>query len=312
MLELRGLVEAAKALVADDARRLARVTVVSEAFSLTESFAQSHVAISRLVANSLAVLSQPEGGDAARLPEQLIDFMSARAAFDELSEHLLKNPMHARLKAFTKFRKLDPVALSVAAMAQAGIPIPAEDLTDHTGIVEVAQWWAADGETFHSKYSNAELRHAESAPQPRNFLGPDLPKVKGWVFDFRPAEFLSVASIDADSGIRVTGADMFSIFRDVPVISDQRYLLDASLAYRISPDNRTYVSLSWTDRDGLPLSQEILFRCPTGESNGMQRIVLPIRAPAQAYTLRVQFLVSRQYEGDYLELQCVDFGLIAK
>ena len=310
--EMRALIEEAKSLVADDTRRLARVAVVSEAFGLTEAFAQSHAARTRLVAQSLAVLSKSAGEDAARLPSLLSEFMNARTAFNELSESVLKDPMHARLKAFTKFNKFDPVALSVAAMASGGIAIPEADVADYMGVVEVAQWWAATGDAFHSKSSNVELRHAQRAPQPRNFLGPDLPKVQDWVFDFRPSEFLCIESVEEDTGIRVTGADMFSIFRDVPVISDQRYLLDASLAYRISLDNRTSVSLSWMDKDGHSLGEEILFRCPTGESDGTQRIVLPIRAPVQAYTLRVRFVVSRQYQGDYLELKRADFGLIAK
>jgi len=310
--ELRGLIDTAKERAAEDVRRSARVELVSEAFSLTEAFAWSHAARSRLVANALEVLSEPAGGDAARLPEQLKDFMTARAAFNQLSDRLLEDPLHARLKAFTKFTKLDPIAFSVAAMAHAGIAIPEADLIDYAGVVEVAELWAASDEAFRSKSSNVSLRHGEHAPQPRNFLGPDLPKVKDWVFDFRPSEHLSVDSIDVDSGIRVTGADMFSTFRDIPVISEQSYLLDAGLAYRISPDNRTYIALSWTDRDGSTLKQEMLFRCPTGESDGVQRIVLPIRAPAHAYTLRVRFVISRQYEGDYMELSHANFGLIAK
>ena len=309
--EMRDLIESSKGLVSGDARRLARVEVVSEAFSLTEAFAKSHAARSRLVANSLDVFSGA-GGHADRLPEQLKSFLTARAAFNELSARFLEDPMHARLKYFTKFKKLDPVAFSIAAMAHSGVAIPASDLADYAGVAEVAQWWATSEEAFRSASSNASLRHAESAPQPRNFLGPDLPKVKEWFFDFRASEHLSIRSVDGDSGIRLTGADMFSMFRDVPVISEQSYLLDTSLAYRISLDNRTFLAFSWKDRDGRTLNKEMQFRCPIGESDGVQRIVLPIRAPAQAYTLRVRFVVSRQYEGDYLELHHADFGLITK
>ena len=131
-------------------------------------------------------------------------------------------------------------------------------------------------------------------------------------FDFRPAEHLSIEALDTGAGVHLTGADVFSIFRDLPVISGQCYLMDASLAYRISPDNRSQVTLSWTDRDGGSLGRDIVFRCPTGSSDGVRRVVLPIRAPAQAYTLRVRFFISRQYEGDFLDLHSVDFGLIAK
>ena len=105
---------------------------------------------------------------------------------------------------------------------------------------------------------------------------------------------------------------MVSIFRDIPVISEQPYLFDAEMAYRISPDNRIQIRLSWSDQAGSDLGTDILFRCPTGNSNGLRRIILPIHAPQQASTLRLRFFVSRQYPGDFLNLQRVDFGLIAK
>jgi hypothetical protein len=69
------------------------------------------------------------------------------------------------------------------------------------------------------------------------------------------------------------------IFRDGPVTEGQGYVLDASLAYHISPDNRTQVRLSWKDADGRSLGAEHPFRCPTGDSAGSRRIVLPLQAP---------------------------------
>ncbi len=310
--ELRRSIDSAQALVSDDARRLARVEVVSEAFSLTEAFALQHATSVRLVANALDVLSAERDGDTERLSEQLSDFLNARTAFDELSQVLVEDPMHARLKAFVNYGKLDPVAFGLAAMAQAGELMPEGELSEYLDVAEIAQLWAADDGAFRSMLKNVDLQHEASEPKPRNFLGPALPKVPGWHFDFRPAEHLAVGAVNAGSGIRVTGADVFSIFRDLPVISGQRYLLAASMAYRISPDNRSQVWLSWSDREGRSLGREILFRCPTGDSAGVRRIVLPTRAPDQAYTLRVRFHISRQYEGDFLELQQVDFGLIAK
>ena len=309
---LRESIETAKALVADDVRRLARVEVVSEAFSLTEAFARQHAARSRLVANALDVLAEERAGEAGALPEQLRGFLNARSAFDVLSQNLVEDPMHARLKAFVKYGKVDPVAFGLAAMAQAEVPMSESELSEYLDVAEIAQLWAADDGAFRSMLKNVDLQHEASAPKSRNFLGPALPKVPGWHFDFRPAEHLAVGAVNAGSGVRVAGADVFSIFRDIPVISGQRYLLDASMAYRISPDNRSQVWLSWSDRDGRSLGREFSFRCPTGDSDGVRRIVLPTRAPDQAYTLRVRVHISRQYEGDFLDLQRVDFGLIAK
>lgn len=309
---LRVLIESAKDLVAGDARRLARVEVVSEAFSLTEAFARKHAARSQLVENALDVLSGERQGDSERLSEQLLEFLNARTAFEVLSQRLLENPMHARLKSFVKYKKVDPVSLGLAAMAQAGRAIPTGELSEYLDVIETAQMWATGDDVFHSMLDNVELQHAASKPKPRNFLGPELPKIPDWYFDFRPAEFLAIGAVTEGTGIRVSGADIISIFRDFPVISGQRYLLDASMAYRISPDNRSQVSLSWTDRHGNTLGREIVFRCPTGDSDGVRRVVLPMRAPTNAYTLRVRFYASRQYEGDFLELQKVDFGMIVK
>ncbi len=310
--ELRELIESGKALLADDPRRLARIEVVSEAFRLTELFAQYHASRARLVANGLDVLSERNEGMPSALPKQLSDFIAVRAAFDTFSEQLLEDPIHARLKSFTKSAKFDPVAFALAAMAQAGVELSASDYLEYAAVAEVAQQWGADVGAFQSILANVDLLHEATALKARNFLGPDLPNVSGWNLDFRPAEHLAVGPVSANQGIRVTGADVFSIFRDVAVVSGQRYLLDANIGYQISPDNRTQVRLSWKDQNGEALQRETLFRCPTGSSDGVRRVVLPIRAPEQATSMRVRFFISRQYEGDFLELHRADFGLIAK
>lgn len=310
--QLRACMRLAKQFVADDPRRLARVEVVSEAFSLTESFAHYHATRSLLVANALDVVSAAHQGDAGSLPAQIEDCLDARMAFDQLGRQLVDDPMHSRLNSFFKYKKMDPVPLALAAMAQAGVSMEGDTYPAYAAIAEGATRWSGNDSTVHSMVSNVDLMHAPSAPTPRNFLGPDLPAVPGWHFDFRPAQHLKIDAVDTHSGIRLTGADVCSIFRDIPVISGQHYLLDAQMAYRVSPDNRVQVRLSWSDQAGGDLGTDILFRCPTGDSDGRRRMVLPVRAPQQAYTLRVRFFVSRQYAGDFLNLQRVDFGLIAK
>ena len=310
--ELRELIEAGKALLVDDPRRLARIEVVSEAFRMTELFAQYHATRARLVANGLDVLSERNEGLPNALPKQLSDFIAARAAFDTFSQQLLEDPIHARLKSFTKSLKLDPVGFALAAMAHAGVEISADEHLEYAVVAEVAQQWGADVGAYISKLSNVDLQHMATTPKARNFLGPDLPKVPKWNLDFRPAQHLAVGPVSANQGISVTGADVFSIFRDIPVVPGRRYLLDASIAYQISPDNRTQVKLSWKDQNGDVLQQEKLFRCPTGSSDGVRRVVLPIYAPEQASTMRLRFSISRQYKGDFLDLHSADVGLIAK
>ena len=311
LAELRACIELAKDHVADDERRLARIEVVSTAFSLTEAYAQYHTTRSALVANALEVFGgQSEA--AASLEGQMAAFVQARAAFDALTLELVEDPLHARLKSFLRYAKSDPVGLGLAAMAQSGRLPQGYTLNGYEDERAIAESWARDDSASRSILSNVELRHSKRAPKPRNFLGPDLPKVRGWHFDFRPMEHLSVAAVPQDSaeaahGVRLSGADVFSVFRDVPVTSGQGYVLDASLAYRISPDNRTQVRLSWSDADGGALVGALLpFRCPTGDSNGVRRIALPLQAPEGATKLRLRFHVSRQYPGDFLDLKHID------
>lgn len=308
--ELRGFIEQAAAVVVADPKRKKRVEVVAEAFAFTEVYARYQQGRRRLVECALNVLSG-DVSEADQLDVRLSDFLKARSASKQLLAELIKNPLHSRLSAFLRVSQSEPEAVGLAAMAYAGRELPPEADATLAGIA--ARWATRDG-AFRSMLSNVALQHSDRGFVERNFLGPALPHVPGWHIDFRAAEQLAVESAvgSGDAGLRVSGADVFSIFRDIPVISGQDYLLDAVLAYRISPDNRTKVKLRWTDRNGRHLRTDVPLRFPTGESEGVRRVALPMRAPANAYTLRVHVVVSRQYQGDFLELRRVDLGLIVR
>ena len=201
-------------------------------------------------------------------------------------------------------------------MAQLGAVADANELLDeYADVWEVAQTWGGEAAAFHSMLSNVELAWGDAAPVARDFLGPVLPSVAGWYFRLRASERLSVrasgGALGAASGLHFSGADMFSLRRNIPVISGNAYLLDLTAAYRISLDDRIDLRFTWLDRDGQKLRSSMPFRFPTGDSEGDQRVVIPVRAPNGAYTLRLKIVVSRQYPGDFFELKRVDFGLVA-
>jgi hypothetical protein len=311
--ELRGLIELAKAAVLEDPRRRARVAVVSEAFAFTEAYAARQTARQRLVECALQVLSNECVSDAKQvdqLESMLSDFGEARVASQALLAELIKDSLHGRLGTFNRVGQSDPTALTYAAMAYAGRRL-AHDNTE-TALAKVAERWADQDGAFRPMLSNVGLAHTQGAPAERNFLGPALPSVPGWHFDFRASEQLAVGAAEGSigKGLRVSGADVFSIFRDIPVIAGEGYLLDAWVAYCVSADNRTKVKLTWTDRDGRDLGSVSPLRFPRGDSEGARHIVIPMRAPKEAFTLRVHFTVSRQAAGDFLELDKVSLGLI--
>lgn len=313
--ELRELVEQATAAVVDDPRRSERVAVVSGAFAFTEAAADCQRARVRVVQCALDALSQERAVDPAvanSLEALWSVFRGTRTVSETLLAELVKNPLHSRLSIFGGMRQSDPASVVLAAMAHVGGAAAHEGGEPEAVLAGVAQRWAQQEGAFRSTLANVNLEHAEAMPDERDFLGPAMPHVAGWHFDFRASEHLTVGAAEGSklSGVRVAGADMFSIFRDIPVIPEKDYLLDASLAYRISPDNRTSIKFTWTDRDGRRLRTDTPIRFPTGDSAGACRIAVPMHAPPRAYTLRVHFLVSRQYAGDFLELQKVDLGLI--
>lgn len=294
LLKMRLLLSEAAAQVADDPRRLARVEVVSEAFAFTEVYAAFHQARRQLVEYVLREDAETE--------HALREYKEAREKYYVTAKAIVAQPMHARLDKFLKVFQSDPEALASVVLAKGG-QLPPEE--DHFGL----GYWVEDASTVRSVLRNPELKH--QGRYTRNFLGPELPVVPGWYFDFRPSEHLRVAAAkDSEAGIYFSGADVFSIFRDVPVVPERTYLLDATLRWKVSPDNRTHIKLLWTDRNGKRLQTDIPLQLPWGASNGAQRIVIPFRSPKKAYDVRIHFVSSRQYEGDFLELQRVDFGAL--
>ena len=146
----------------------------------------------------------------------------------------------------------------------------------------------------------------------RNFLGPLLPQLEDWHLDYRASEHFAVeaseASVGADSGLRVIGADIVSIFNTFPVASNKTYEFRMTGNWKISLDNRTHIHVAWLDCDGHILESEIPLRLPIEHRADSATIRLPFIAPDMAEDVRFRIVVSRQYPGDYLDISELDFG----
>ncbi len=307
LTELRALIERAKEEVAEDARRLARVQIVSDAFTFTELQAAYQTQREELLEASFA--GAVTGGEISA-------FIQARAAFESYGQLLIKEPLHARLKYFTGLLQSDPVPIAIAALAAAGQPIEFSGAANYSSQIDAARKWMEEPQSFKSLLPNADLKYLSPASQSRSFLPPKLPRIANWSMDFRPSEHLHFSpashSGTAPSGLRASGADVFSIFTNVAVEGARDYLLDCHLAYKVSPDNRTQLSVRWMDAEGQRIGYDYPLQLPVGQSAGLQRIQIPFHSPQGAQEARLHFRVSRQYEGDYLELQKIDFGLLER
>jgi hypothetical protein len=256
-----------------------RVQVVSRAFRLTELYAALDRSRQALVRACL------DGESSAMVEDQLRAFLEARRAYRNYFGDYFANASHAPARRHFELQQSDPEALARGYLSNL-----AEKPT-------------------RSLLSDPELKHR--AYRERNFLGPRLPVLKGWNIDYRPSERLSIgasAQSAGAAGLRIQGADMLSLFRRLPVVSNQEYRLSIDAAWQVSLDNRVHLHLTWLDRDGKPLGGGIPMRWPIEKRGEPVLIQLPLESPNNAYDLQVRIVVSRQYPGDFLDIGAIDFA----
>jgi hypothetical protein len=306
LAKMRACIRAAEALVAGDPQRAARVRIVSEAFSYSEAYARYHRCRVALVELSLGVFRESKA-DLQSLLRALADYREAREAFRALSRDLVKDPMHRGFFRFNRLLKSDPEPIAFAALAVLGEePGDAEFLDEDQRASYTDLLAVQDGTLTRMPIGhNSELEH--SGAETKNFLGPEIPVIDGWKFDFRASEGVRIgpAMEEGMRGVRVENADIVTLQQTFPVMSETTYLLEIDAAWKVSPDNRSSVQLNWESISGDRLRTEIPLRIPNGESLGSQRVQIPLRAPANAYDLTVGLIANRQYPGDFIEFRRV-------
>lgn len=258
-----------------------RVEVVSRAFQLTERYAAYNRSREALVEACF------DGADLDEITKLLQTFRERRKAFESYFNTFFESDPYAPARRHFEIGQSNPEPLARALLE---------------GLGERKQ---------RSLLTDPELAH--QGTDERNFLGPRLPRVEGWNLDYRPSQHFSVAASawsEGEAGLRIEGADMVSIFRRLPVVSNEEYRLKLRAAWRISPDNRIHLQLTWLDREGKSLGSQVPLRWPSGERGEPTDIQIPLQAPNNAYDLRVRIVTSRQYAGDYLDISEIDFSVM--
>jgi hypothetical protein len=289
---MRAHIEQAQGAVAADPRRLARVAVVSEAFALTENYARYNQAREALIHATLA--------GAAELPQLYSEFIATREVYQAHQKPLIEQPIHHRLKEFTALIQPDPSGMALLAMARNKQTLPPSPYKDLQAL--------ADGERLlPSDLNNGAL--VNSGSQSLSFLGPEIPKINGWKYSFRPSQWLRVSSAEgSEAGIRFTGGDIFVIYQTCQILPQQTYLLETLMDWQVSPDNRTYIKLSWRDRNKTKLRTDIPLQLPWGHSAGTQKLQIPLQSPAEAHDVQIQIISSRQAVDDFLQIKEIHLG----
>ncbi len=277
---MRDYIEVAKLLVMGDARRRARVEVVSRAFHLCELYSRYDETRRELVELCINRV-QPQ-----LIASQLEIFRRSRGDFEAYMDQYLEDD-YAPLGRNIKGVQSDPEAFALRVI-------------EHT----------TEG-IFHSLSKNPDLIH--KVWYKRNFLGPSLPWIGEWYMKYRPSENFKVAASkwgSGSSGLRMSDADIVSITQNFPVQSKQDYELHVNAAWNISLDNRVYIHATWLDSEGVKLQSKVPLRLPIGQVLEPVDITIPLSAPERSSEISLHIVTSRQYQGDFLDITRLDFGSV--
>ena len=286
LAEMRGFIDLAEAKFGappnlDVSRFQKRVQVVSEAFRLTELYSDFDQSRRALVQACL------DSESSSNIETRLAQFKIADSYFRAYFKDYIENSDYSPERKRISLRQSNPERLAEGLIK----PEPRD---------------------FISQLRDPKLEHV--GKRMRNFLGPVLPQVEDWHLDYRASEHFAVepseASVCDDSGLRVSGADIISIFNTFSVVSNQTYELRMTGTWKISLDNRVHIQVAWLDRDGNILESEIPLRLPIERRAEPVGIRLPFTSPNEASDVRFRIVVSRQYPDDFLDISELDFGLV--
>lgn len=302
--QMRLKIEEAKTLVDPGTRFSKRIEVVSEAFELTELYEAYHSARVDLVHYSLGNITS--GGI-----EFLKVFKDRRNQFEERVAQLKENPMHKHFKYFLKMKQTNPIPCSLISIVKEDTFFDEAFMDRYERELSLAYDWIHFPELFKTRIGNPSLTASFRAAKARDFLGPKIPKMNYWRMDFRAAEGFSIDPISKDGsmtqGLRIRNADMFNLYTLALLSKQREYILTAKIKFQISPDCRAQLRLDWLDEEGTKFEKLRIIQLPNGCSESYTQLEIPLIAPEQAIKAKISFLLQRQGEGDFIDIQEINF-----
>ena len=301
---MRSHIEIAKSRVSPSSRYYQRLVIVSEAFELTELYHAYHFA--RLDLLSYIADKEAKGGI-----EKVRNLELKREQYLSRAEELINNPLHEHFNYFLKLGQTDPIGCSLIPIMRKGESTDEAFKKQYDNPLSIAHDWINTPRLFRTRIGNPLLEASFENAKERDFLGPKIPELKYWQIDFRPAEAFSIEPIseigDSTKGLRIINADMFQLYT-LALLGPQRgYILTAKIKSKISPDCRAQLRLDWIDKSGEKFESLRMIQLPNGESNELLQLEIPLIAPEEAEKAKISLLVQRQGEGDFIEIQEINF-----
>ena len=302
--EMRSYIEDAISLVDSSSRYYQRLAIVSEAFELTEVYYDYHSA-------RLDLLSYIADKEATGGIEKVRNLELKREQYLKRTEELINNPLHKHFNYFLKLGQTDPIPCGMVSILREQDTIEEVFKKQYEKELSIANDWINASQLFETRIGNPLLKASFENAKERDFLGPKIPEINYWQVDFRPAEAFTIEPFslmeDQAKGLRITNADAFQLYT-LSLLAPQRdYMLTAKIRSKISPDCRAQLRLDWVNEAGIKFESLRIIQLPNGESNGLLQLEIPLIAPEVAEKAKISLLVQRQGEGDFIEIQEINF-----
>jgi hypothetical protein len=302
--EMRTSIEAAKSMVHPSSRYYQRIQIISEAFELTELYHAYHFA-------RLDLLSYIADKEATEGIQRVRNLELKRVHFLSRAKELVNNPLHAHFEYFLKLGQTDPIAFSLIPIMRKGESVDQAFQKQYGKLLSIAKDWINTPDSFKTRIGNPSLQASFENAKERDFLGPKIPQIKYWQIDFRPAEAFAIEPVsfkkDRTEGLRILNADMFQLYALALLAPQREYLLKAKIKSKISPDCRAQLRLDWINESGVKFESLRMIQLPNGASNGYFELEIPLIAPEAAEKAKISLYVQRQGEGDFLEIEEINF-----
>ena len=302
--EMRTSIEAAKSMVHPSSRYYQRIQIISEAFELTELYHAYHFA-------RLDLLSYIADKEATEGIQRVRNLELKRVHFLSRAKELVNNPLHAHFEYFLKLGQTDPIAFSLIPIMRKGESVDQAFQKQYSKLLSIAKDWINTPDSFKTRIGNPSLQASFENAKERDFLGPKIPQIKYWQIDFRPAEAFAIEPVsfkkDRTEGLRILNADMFQLYTLALLAPQREYLLKAKIKSKISPDCRAQLRLDWINESGVKFESLRMIQLPNGASNGYFELEIPLIAPEAAKKAKISLNVQRQEEGDFLEIEEINF-----
>jgi hypothetical protein len=305
--QMRDYLRHASTLVSNESRFAQRISIVSEAFKITECYAAYHASRKQL----LYYIFDLEN-ETSLAPKDLIkNFEVERRKFEYTLSRIVEKETHKQFKKFSKLKQTNPSRLCLLQLLSEGVELDLVTKVRYQKEIALLKDWKERRSQFRSLIVNHALNFDINDSIQRDFLGPKVPSLVDWKMYFRASEHLRIDPILSDGehskGLRIEGSDSYMLFSKCQLRRYRSTILEAEIQYKVSPDSRIQFIVGWIDDKGNVISNESIIQLPNGSSESFKTILAPLIAPKNATTAKVTCLIYRQSAGDFLEIKKLNF-----